>query len=84
MKSLSYSTISNVILKSGELQQLSRRQALAGLGFTLASASFAAPAFSQMKKQSDEGKSVLHARNKGLVANFLNAMASSDRTAALR
>ena len=84
MKPLSHSSISNILSKSGQAQNLSRRHALAGLGFTLASASFVAPAFSQMKKQSDEGKSVLHAHNKRIVANFLNAMASSDRTAALR
>ena len=69
---------------SAQLPGLSRRQALAGFGFTLGAASFATPALAQKPAPPKGEKTLGHTRNKRLVANFLDAMALPDTMAALR
>ena len=83
MNTLSQSPASE-IESTSEQQDLSRRRALAGLGFMLGAASLATPALAQMQRKQEDGKSLGHARNKRLVTEFLESMASSDTTAALR
>ena len=84
MNRLRQSSASEIDSTSQQLKNVSRRHALAGLGFALATTSFVTPALSQMQGTPENKKSLGHARNKLLVTEFLNAMASSDRTAALR
>ena len=69
---------------NGQLVNRSRRIALAGLGFALAASSAAVPAISQVQAQRKDEKSPRHTSNKRLVTEFLDAMTSSDRTAAFR
>lgn len=82
MNTLSQSPASE-IESTSEQQDLSRRRALAGLGFILGAASLATPALAQMQRKQEDGKSLGHARNKRLVTEFLESMASSDTMAGL-
>ncbi len=84
MNRSSQSPASEIGSTTEQLQNMSRRRALGGLGFALATTSFAAPALSQMQEEREDGKALRHASNKRLVAKFLESMASSDTMAALR
>ena len=84
MNRLTRSNSSETENMSERHHDLSRRRALVALGLMLGSASLATPTLAQnMGRRTDE-KALGHARNKRLVAEFLEAMTSPDRMAALR
>ena len=67
-----------------QLGGVSKRQALAGLGFALSAIPFATPASSKERQRREGGKVTRHAQNKRIITEFLERMASTDRMAALR
>ena len=84
MSRSSQPTASGIEGKSEQTRNVSRRRALAGLSLTLGAATLTTPAIAKAQKQKGDETSLRHARNKRLVAEFLESMASSDRMVALR